>query len=104
MLILLPGVSSLAWEGENAVKTGHAMLGETNRRDIKPGTIRGDYCINVGRNIIHGSDAVESVNHEIGLWFREEDLCDWKPCQEDMVYGDNLAGWRHTTASAFRTI
>jgi len=82
-------VVAMAWEGENAVKTGRVMLGETNPRDSKPGTIRGDYCITVGRNIIHGSDAVESANHEIGLWFREEDLCDWKPCQEDMVYGDN---------------
>merc|ERR1711894_701064 len=70
-------VVAMAWEGENAVKTGRVMLGETNPRDSKPGTIRGDYCITVGRNIIHGSDAVESANHEIGLWFRDEDLCDW---------------------------
>merc|ERR1712013_654456 len=77
------------WEGENAVKTGRVMLGETNPRDSKPGTIRGDYSITVGRNIIHGSDAVESANHEIGLWFRDEDLCDWAPAQQDWVYGDN---------------
>ena len=82
-------VVAMAWEGENAVKTGRVMLGETNPRDSKPGTIRGDYCITVGRNIIHGSDAVESANHEIGLWFRDEDLCDWAPAQQDWVYGDN---------------
>jgi len=82
-------VVAMAWEGENAVKTGRVMLGETNPRDSKPGTIRGDYCITVGRNIIHGSDAVESANHEIGLWFRPEDICDWTPAQEDWVYGDN---------------
>ena len=65
------------------------MLGETNPAASKPGTIRGDYCIQVltsicscegnfsviltpqvGRNICHGSDAVESAQHEIGLWFR----------------------------------
>ncbi len=62
-------VVAMCWEGENAVKTGRVMLGETNPRDSKPGTIRGDFCIQVGRNIIHGSDAVESAQHEINLWF-----------------------------------
>jgi hypothetical protein len=37
----------------------------------EPGTIRGDFCIELGRNVIHGSDAVESAQHEIGLWFPE---------------------------------
>merc|ERR1711877_78702 len=76
-------VVPMVWQGAGVVKTGRVMLGETNPRDSKPGTIRGDYCITVGRNIIHGSDAVESANHEIGLWFRDEDICDWKPAQED---------------------
>merc|ERR1711933_484516 len=70
-------VVAMVWEGLNAVKTGRVMLGETNPRDSKPGTIRGDYCIQVGRNVIHGSDSVESANHEIGLWFTGADLCDW---------------------------
>merc|ERR1712215_485937 len=82
-------VVPMVWQGAGVVKTGRVMLGETNPKDSKPGTIRGDYCITVGRNIIHGSDAVESANHEIGLWFRDEDICDWKPAQEDWVYGDN---------------
>merc|ERR1712079_569633 len=70
-------VVAMCWEGEGVVKTGRVMLGETNPRDSKPGTIRGDYCIQVGRNVIHGSDSVESANHEIGLWFTGADLCDW---------------------------
>lgn len=53
------------------VKTGRMMLGATNPLDSAPGTIRGDFCIDVGRNIIHGSDAVESAEHEIKLWFPE---------------------------------
>ena len=52
-----------------AVKTGRVMLGETNPLASKPGTIRGDYAIDVGRNVIHGSDSVESANKEINLWF-----------------------------------
>ncbi|XP_023336603.1 nucleoside diphosphate kinase B [Eurytemora carolleeae] len=82
-------VVAMCWEGLGAVKTGRVMLGETNPKDSKPGTIRGDFCIEVGRNIIHGSDAVDSAEHEIGLWFREEDLCDWTPCTQSNVYGQN---------------
>jgi nucleoside-diphosphate kinase len=82
-------VVAMAWEGQGAVKTGRVMLGETNPAASKPGTIRGDYCIQVGRNICHGSDAVESAQHEIGLWFRDEDICNWTPAQEDWVLGNN---------------
>merc|ERR1712172_295830 len=81
-------VVPMVWEGLNVVKTGRVMLGATNPADSAPGTIRGDYCIQVGRNICHGSDAVESAEHEIGLWFRDEDICKWTPAQEDWVYED----------------
>lgn len=61
----------MVWEGLNAVKTGRVMLGETNPAASLPGTIRGDMCIHVGRNICHGSDSVDSANAEIALWFPE---------------------------------
>lgn len=82
-------VVAMCWEGLNAVKTGRVMLGETNPKDSKPGTIRGDFCVEVGRNIIHGSDAVESADHEIKLWFKGDDLCTWTPAEEPWVYGKN---------------
>ena len=62
------------------------MLGATKPFDSLPGTIRGDYCIDVGRNIIHGSDSVESANHEIGLWFTEGELCHWTDHSAAWVY------------------
>merc|ERR1719259_1615468 len=62
------------------------MLGETNPKDSKPGTIRGDYCIEVGRNICHGSDAVESAQKEISLWFKPEELTKYVPCGHPWVY------------------
>ncbi|XP_059234543.1 nucleoside diphosphate kinase A-like [Mustela nigripes] len=74
------------WEGLNVVKTGRVMLGETNPADSKPGTIRGDFCIQVGRNIIHGSDSVESAEKEIGLWFQPEELVDYKSCAQSWIY------------------
>lgn len=67
-------VVPMVWEGLNVVKTGRVMLGATNPADSAPGTIRGDLCIQVGRNIIHGSDAVESANKEIALWFKVSEL------------------------------
>lgn len=45
--------------------------GATKPSDAAPGTIRGDYCIDVGRNVIHGSDSVESAQKELALWFPE---------------------------------
>merc|ERR1712203_1218332 len=79
-------VVPMVWEGLNAVKTGRVMLGATNPADSAPGTIRGDLCIQVGRNMCHGSDAVDSANKEIDLWFKPEELCSWESCQKDWVY------------------
>nr|AFU52974.1 nucleoside diphosphate kinase [Orseolia oryzae]AFU52975.1 nucleoside diphosphate kinase [Orseolia oryzae] len=80
-------VVPMVWEGLNVVKTGRQMLGATNPADSLPGTIRGDLCIQVGRNIIHGSDAVESANKEIALWFpNEKDLVSWTPANVNWVY------------------
>ncbi|GAA5949302.1 hypothetical protein JCM10213_006707 [Rhodosporidiobolus nylandii] len=64
-------VVAMVWEGKDAVKTGRTILGATNPLASAPGTIRGDYAIDVGRNVCHGSDAVESAKKEIALWFPE---------------------------------
>ncbi|XP_022918251.1 nucleoside diphosphate kinase [Onthophagus taurus] len=81
-------VVPMVWEGLNAVKTGRVMLGATNPADSAPGTIRGDLCIQVGRNIIHGSDSVESAQKEIGLWFTEKEVIGWTPATTTWVYED----------------
>lgn len=64
-------VCCMVWQGLNAVKTGRTMLGATKPSDSAPGTIRGDFALDVGRNICHGSDTVENAEHEITLWFPE---------------------------------
>merc|ERR1711988_851804 len=79
-------VCCMVWEGTNAVKTGRKMLGATKPFDSEPGTIRGDFCIDVGRNVIHGSDAVESAEKEIALWFSPEELVNWTSHSEAWVY------------------
>jgi nucleoside-diphosphate kinase len=78
-------VVAMVWEGKNAVKEGRKMLGATMPSESDMGTIRGDLCIEVGRNICHGSDAVESANAEIALWF-PEGVCEWKSCESPWVY------------------
>jgi nucleoside-diphosphate kinase len=78
-------VVAMVWEGANVVLEGRKMLGATMPTDSAMGTIRGDFCVEVGRNVCHGSDAVESANHEIALWF-PEGLSAWTSCQTPWVY------------------
>ena len=79
-------VCAMVWEGDNAVATGRKMLGATKPFDSNPGTIRGDSCIDVGRNICHGSDSVDSANAEISLWFKPSELCSWDNHSKPWVY------------------
>ena len=62
------------------------MLGKTKPLESEPGTIRGDFCIDVGRNIIHGSDSIESAKREIALWFKPEEIQTYNKVSESMVY------------------
>ena len=78
-------VVAMVWEGKDAVKTGRKLIGATNPLASEPGTIRGDFCIDIGRNVIHGSDAVESANHEIGLWF-PEGVCEYAATMNPWIY------------------
>ena len=71
--------------GKNAVKTGRAMLGATNPADSAPGTIRFDFCIEVGMNVCHGSDSVENAEKEIQLWF-PEGVVDYRLTIHSWVY------------------
>ena len=79
-------VCAMVWEGDNAVLTGRKMLGATKPFDSAPGTIRGDFCIDVGRNIIHGSDSVENANKEIELWFKADEIVSWGHHSQAWLY------------------
>lgn len=79
-------ILAMVWEGRDVVKTGRAILGATNPLASAPGTIRGDFAIDVGRNVCHGSDAVESAKKEIALWFKPEELVSWKSAQFGWIY------------------
>ena len=79
-------VVQMVWEGDNVVLTGRKMLGATKPFDSNAGTIRGDNCVDVGRNLIHGSDAVGSANAEIALWFTPEEIASWDDHSHKWLY------------------
>uniref|UniRef100_A0A8B9BA39 Nucleoside diphosphate kinase n=1 Tax=Anser brachyrhynchus TaxID=132585 RepID=A0A8B9BA39_9AVES len=79
-------VVAMVWQGLDVVRMARMMIGETNPAESLPGTIRGDFCIDVGRNVIHGSDSVESARQEISLWFRPEELTCWEDAAEHWIY------------------
>lgn len=79
-------VCCMVWEGLGAVATGRKMLGETRPADSAPGTIRGDFCLQVGRNICHGSDSVDSAKKEIALWFSPDEITTWTPVANPWIY------------------
>jgi nucleoside-diphosphate kinase len=76
----------MVWEGENIVADIRVMMGKTNPKDALPGTIRGDYAQQTGRNIIHGSDSVESAKREINLFFNDYELQTWKMTSEPWLF------------------
>ncbi|MGD9678605.1 MAG: nucleoside-diphosphate kinase [Vulcanibacillus sp.] len=71
-------VFAMVWEGKNVVQVARNLMGITNPQDAALGTIRGDYGISVGMNLIHGSDSLESSEREINLFFNENELLEYK--------------------------
>ena len=64
------------------------MLGETDPAKSLPGSIRADFGQCVGANIVHGSDAVETAEREIALWFKKEELVNWESSVAKFVHSD----------------
>lgn len=62
-------VVAMEWSGEGAVGVARTLMGTTNPAEAAPGTIRGDYGLEITFNIVHGSDAVESATRELGIFF-----------------------------------
>ncbi|MDY0396562.1 nucleoside-diphosphate kinase [Virgibacillus halophilus] len=79
-------VFAMVYEGENVIKTAREMMGKTNPAEAAPGTIRGDYGITVGKNIIHGSDSPESAEREINLFFSESEILSYTKQDNDWIY------------------
>jgi nucleoside-diphosphate kinase len=79
-------VVAMVWEGEGVIASARKLIGATNPLSAEPGTIRGDFGVSIGRNLIHGSDAPETAQREIGLWFKDEELVSWQPTVTPWLY------------------
>ena len=67
-------VVAMAWEANNAAEIVRSAMGVTNPANAAPGTIRGDLGVDIGRNLIHGSDSPESAERELALFFQPEEI------------------------------
>ena len=79
-------VVAMVWEGEGVIASARKIIGATKPLEADPGTIRGDLGVTVGRNIIHGSDAPETAQAEIALWFTESELVSWESVAKGWLY------------------
>ena len=73
-------------KGEDAISTIRKMVGATNPLEADLGTIRGDFAMDTGRNIIHASDSPESAEREINLFFDENEICDYSIVDNIWIY------------------
>ena len=81
-------VMAMVWEGQDATRQVRRMMGETDPADSAPGTIRGDFGLDLGRNVIHGSDHEDpgANEREIGLFFDDDELVDWERDIDSWLY------------------
>ena len=77
-------VVAMVWQGDDCVTLVRKIVGATKPSEAAPGTIRGDFCSHTNYNVIHASDSDASAEREIGLFFKNEEIFDWK---------DNLSEW-----------
>lgn len=70
-------VVAAVFEGSRAIEVVRATVGATNPVNAAPGTIRGDLALEIGRNLVHASDAPETARDEVQLWFRDDELVPW---------------------------
>jgi nucleoside-diphosphate kinase len=73
-------------EGPKAITIVRTTMGATNAAEALPGTIRGDYALEIGFNIVHGSDGPETAKQEINLFFKPEELVDYSLATEQWVH------------------
>ena len=76
----------MVWQGQGVVASARTIIGATNPLTAVPGTIRGDYGMSIGRNLIHGSDAIKTAQKEISLWFDDKELGSWEPTMTPWLY------------------
>ena len=81
-------VVAMVWEGPSAIAVVRQTMGSTNPANAQPGTIRGDFGLDISNNLVHGSDSEESAKKEIALFFKEGEVYSWLRPQEKYITGE----------------
>lgn len=79
-------VMAMVWEGPNAIVAIRQTMGVTRPTEAAPGSIRHDFALEVGRNLTHASDSVENGKEEVALWFKPEEMVDWKRDSDRWIF------------------
>ena len=75
----------MVWEGKQAIEIVRRTFGSTHPLNADPGTVRADYAVEIGRNLVHGSDGPETAAYEIPLFFNENELLTWERALDPWV-------------------
>lgn len=76
----------MVWEGRDVAGIARKVIGATNPAEAEPGTIRGDLALDIGRNVVHGSDSPASAEREIVIHFTPGELVDYARADESLIY------------------
>lgn len=71
-------IIAMAWQGKGAIDQVRKAMGSTNPAQAAPGTIRGDWALDIERNLVHGSDGPESAERELAIFFEEDEIFDFE--------------------------
>jgi nucleoside-diphosphate kinase len=78
-------IVAMIWEGKDAIAAARSTMGATNPVAAAPGTIRGDFGMEIGRNLVHGSDSPENAVKEVNLFFDEAELVSWERVTDSWI-------------------
>ncbi|MBP6471076.1 MAG: nucleoside-diphosphate kinase [Chloroflexi bacterium] len=78
-------VIAMVWEGKDAIAAARSTMGATNPVAAAPGTIRGDFGMEIGRNLVHGSDSPENAAKEVSLFFSADELVAWNRVTDSWI-------------------
>ncbi len=78
-------IVAMVWEANNAVEIVRNTMGQTNPVNSPAGTIRGDLGIDIGRNLVHGSDSPESAEREVNLFFKPDEILSYQRAVDPWV-------------------
>lgn len=79
-------VMAMVWEGTQAIRAARQTMGATNPAEAAPGSIRHDFGQDIGRNLTHASDAQETAETEVALWFADQELVNWNRAIDPWIF------------------